>query len=1271
MMLRRLKIWCLTIALTIGATAWTDAVGNTSSDWDVVIYRYAGSTLTYNILDEINVEVASAIEVGKNGRIYIPSEIQRNDTTYYVLGVGDNAFSGNTEIKQVKFEENIDLQYIGEGAFSGCSNLKDIELPSSITEIAPYTFAMCGLEYIEIHDFITKIGERAFTNCTLLTEIYMGENIEEIGDYAFGGCNGLTSFTIPEKVKHLGYEILQANMNLDTLYYNAIDCKTSGAFYDARIERTVGGFEYNRGLTEVIFGDDVRSLPEYLLYNCRSVDSLEFPQSINNIERYALHNTGWYEYSAGKMLYVNKIAYCYKGGKSDIKEEDFRPGTVGISPYCFYDNDSLQSIKIPSSILWIGHAAFGNCDGLKNIAFPYDLEWIGGEAFRGCDNLEHVRFNTIIDSIGKYAFAECKNLREAMLPYSVETMGEGVFYGCESLERNMIPDKMDYIAAGSFSKCKNLRYIKIHNRVKRIEEYAFAGCALLDSVRIPSGCQSIGSKAFTHCDELYDLDVQAKSVYIAPLAFYKCKSLPYVDISGAFYIGYRAFADCQSLRKVQLGGSLKEINNRAFENCISMNSVIIPESVMKIGTRAFARCINLYLLEIKNAGAEIGSHAFVSCKSLIKAELGNNLSEIGAYAFSYCSDLREIKIPQSLETMGDGAFMYCSSLGKVNLPDNFKSVGYKCFLGCENLKSVNLPKELEVIGKLAFAECQNLEKAEMPKELKEIEERAFKNCKKLNTIEIPLGVKKIGSEAFIGCKGVKELAYNAEKCDAPKGNKPIFDYADAETKLTIGNLVQEIDDNLFRGMHLKKIEIPLNVNRIGKKAFADSESLSEVVLLSTGEINIDNSAFDNTPWANRQKDEIVYINSVAFRYLGNDKPQHIKIKEGTTAIASHFMSDNDELISVELPNSLNIISNSAFENCTKLSEIKFPNNISAINDRAFANCKKLRSIELSGNITTIGESAFEGCSAIDSVVINKAYVKIGNSAFKGCSRMQYAKLGDNVESIGEQAFAYCTGLKGINAENEIELPRGLSVIEAATFYNCENLSGNVVLPRNVRVIRAQAFEKCRNIHSIEISAKLDSVDGSAFDGMSKFSRYFGSDNGRFGVQNGLLYSADKQILYHCPDGWQGVCVVYKETKMVASEAFLNCTKVRHVVLNGVRKISEYAFKGCTELRKLNLGEKFEEIAPQAFDGCQNLTQIIVDNRNKNFKTIDGVLYSADMKTLICCPRAKTGVFKIPRSVIYIADYAFYNCVSIENVILHKNIISIGKEAFTGCKTSEK
>ena len=165
-------------------------------------YKSHGCNLIYNIIDGYNVEVGKQNNNLKHEKIYIPSEINVNDTIYYVIGITENAFSGNSHIKKVLFDVANDIQYIGDGAFSGCENLIDIELPSTVTEIRPYTFAWCGLQYIEIHNFITKIGERAFTNCKNLSKIEMSENVEEIGNYAFAWCTALTSFTIPEKTKN-------------------------------------------------------------------------------------------------------------------------------------------------------------------------------------------------------------------------------------------------------------------------------------------------------------------------------------------------------------------------------------------------------------------------------------------------------------------------------------------------------------------------------------------------------------------------------------------------------------------------------------------------------------------------------------------------------------------------------------------------------------------------------------------------------------------------------------------------------------------------------------------------------------------------------------------------------------------------------------------------------------------------------------------------------------------------------------------------------------
>lgn len=67
-----------------------------------------------------------------------------------------------------------------------------------------------------------------------------------------------------------------------------------------------------------------------------------------------------------------------------------------------------------------------------------------------------------------------------------------------------------------------------------------------------------------------------------------------------------------------------------------------------------------------------------------------------------------------------------------------------------------------------------------------------------------------------------------------------------------------------------------------------------------------------------------------------------------------------------------------------------------------------------------------------------------------------------------------------------------------------------------------------------------------------------------------------------------------------------------------------------------------------------------------YKTIDGIVYSADMKTLIFCPIGKTGVVKIPDGVTRIRKNAFSNS-KISKVILPDSMVSLQNEAFYGCE----
>ena len=1205
-----------------------------------ISYKSQGSTLLYQKIDDNNVEITKQNTTLKEKTVYIPAEISYNDTIYYVTKIAENAFSGNIYIKEIIFAPICNIQEIEEGAFAGCSSLTEIKLPTTITEIKPYTFAYSGLKSIEIHEQITRIGERAFTNCQELKTIIMGENVEVIDNYAFALCPKLISFTIPEKTQHLGYEILQSNNNLDTIYYNAINCKTSGAYYDNRIERTIGAFEYNNNFSEIIFGEQVEHLPEYLLYNCHSIDSIYFPKTIKTIDRFALHNTEWYNSIKTDMLYVNNILYAYKGDNDSIFASDFKENTTTIATNCFKDNTKLKYINFPSNILYIYNSAFENCSNLKEINLPYDLEILGDYAFKNCKNLTHVKFNNLLNHIGKYCFCNCFSLQEATLPASLKSMKEGVFYNCESILSANIPNAIKNIPAGTFSKCPNLERVNLHGNITSIQEYAFAGCTLLDSIIIPAKCTRIGNRAFSHCTTLSQIDIKSKFLHIEPFAFYKCESIYYIDLKNVKYIGNKAFSYCTNLSYISIGKDLIIIEDYAFEHCKSLYSIELPKTVTQIGKRAFSGCSYLSKVKIDNATTNIGAYAFANCQLLTYAELGSNITDIGTSAFFNCLNLTEIELKHPLEKIAD-----------------------KCFANCENLKSITLPQGIESIGEKAFAGCKSLSSISIPNTTTLIKEQAFYECNSLTSIEIPNSIEEIQPHAFGKCYNLTKIIFNAENC---KTKKQIFDYTTKTVSLTIGNTVQNIDDYIFYGMNIESVTIPSSVNSIEKFAFANSLPLKNINIQSNSDIKIDNSAFNNTTWFNNQNNNIIYIDNVAFKYIGNNKPKSIIIKEGTTAIASNFMTNNTNLEQIVLPQSLSAIGPNAFAGCSNLKTVIFPNSLNSIYESAFANCSSLKFINIPASISIIDNSAFENCTQIDSINLNNAYCSIGSAVFRNCSNMKKAKLGNNITQIGNMAFAYCSSLRYINSDKEIILPPEIKIINTATFYNCTQLRGKITIPKKVESIGEMAFEGCHSINSVELSSNLRHIDMSAFDKDINFTRYLDSSNKFFSTYNGVLYSSDMNILFHCPQGYNDTYVVHNKAKIVDSYAFNKCTKIQHVILYHIEEIKDYAFNGCTNLKRISLGKNIQNITYKAFNGCINLEAVNIRSDNTHYKSEDGIIYSADMTTLIFCPRGKKGKVKIPRSVQNIADYAFYGCNQITEIITHKNIKNIEKNSFTDC-----
>lgn len=112
---------------------------------------------------------------------------------------------------------------------------------------------------------------------------------------------------------------------------------------------------------------------------------------------------------------------------------------------------------------------------------------------------------------------------------------------------------------------------------------------------------------------------------------------------------------------------------------------------------------------------------------------------------------------------------------------------------------------------------------------------------------------------------------------------------------------------------------------------------------------------------------------------------------------------------------------------------------------------------------------------------------------------------------------------------------------------------------------------------------------------------------------------------------------------IGYQAFYNCDYLTYVTLpESLTKIGNYAFFG-TKIRSINIPSTLNDINEYTFWGCSELKYIGVDEKNQQYSSIDGVLYSKDGSELILFP-PKTGKVKfvIPSHVRKIACDAIQN-----------------------------
>ncbi len=120
----------------------------------------------------------------------------------------------------------------------------------------------------------------------------------------------------------------------------------------------------------------------------------------------------------------------------------------------------------------------------------------------------------------------------------------------------------------------------------------------------------------------------------------------------------------------------------------------------------------------------------------------------------------------------------------------------------------------------------------------------------------------------------------------------------------------------------------------------------------------------------------------------------------------------------------------------------------------------------------------------------------------------------------------------------------------------------------------------------------------------------------------------------------------------------------------VTKIADYSAFNLEYVTEIYIGKNVNEIGNWSMTNNQHLNAFYVDEANENFCSVDGVLYTKDMKTVVYCPNTKEGEYEIADGVETVRSKAFYKCTKLTNVVFPETVISIEEKAFFRCSLEE-
>lgn len=873
------------------------------------------------------------------------------------------------------------------------------------------------------------------------------------------------------------------------------------------------------------------------------------------------------------------------------------------------------------------------------------------------------------------------------------------------------------IGASAFQNKTSLESVTMPSTLQRIESSAFSGCTNLRVVELNEGLQSIGASAFAYTTALSAIWFPSTVTELGASSFLRSGLTSVYVPSTVSTVGTSAFQECTRLRSAIFMGNVTTLPVSTFYNCILLEDVYLREGIVTIGENAFRACSSMKQITLPSTTQKLDESVFYACSKLEKLDFTNTqMKEVDFHAFQYCISLTEVTFPYGFQKFAFGyntfytdnaQFLGCTSLEKVVLPSTVDSLYFRYYT--PNISVQGVP-----IGAIINYFSDNYELLNHP----------FIDCNPSMVVYGYSGTKVETLSTHTNVFTFSALSASNEDKNpviTPTTAPTLPTKSDMQVVLPVvgpnenANASAETDFVLGVGGIISSytgnggdVVIPSMIDGrvvygIGADAFKGKTNIDSITMPRTLE-RIETSAFSGC----------TSLRSVTL----NDGLQYI----GVSAFAS-----TTSLASIWFPSSLIEIGEKAFDN-SGLTSLYVPETVRMMGEYAFQQCSRLRSVIFMGNMNTLPRATFYNCSVLEDVYLHEGMVNIGRSAFNLCTSLEEIILPSSTKYIGQYAFYGCSKLEKMDMSHT-----RLSIVDQYAFQNCVSLTEAIFPYGFTAFIHGETsmdtdkgqFNGCTSLVKVVLPSTMNScyfhytfinfsftnhpfIDCNPDLVLYSYTGTLGESLAKTTSDVafsslGDLSSENKSLAVvpttppALPTKPESTVVVVPQ---VTPEENVNASPSTDFVIGDGGIITSYTgsggdvvipstidgravygigasvFSGKTNLQSITMPNTLERIESSAFSGCSNLHTV---NLNEGLHYIGASAFSATTSlTSIWFPSSveelgansfeKSGLTSlyVPSTVLILGEYVFQECANLNSVILMANIDTVPRATFYKC-----